>query len=337
MGSYNEEIVELQRKVSDLKKKNKDLEAKNKDYLDYKRQIGNISKELSQISKEITNKKEDDELKEVIENLGTQLQYIGEKLGKKPKSKLHKGILKFIKIVVPIFTLCANIATLGTSCFNYKVASETLRLNKANESIVLKKDMEIKCKEDKGKESEDKYSIELSIEQGQVASAYVAMFDSEKGNDPIIIRVKLESSKDEKNICIPIEMVETSDKVNTSKDKIYLYADKTNHMELICLDSTGKKQKYYMLVMPKKIVDTANNTGINLKTKEVIEESKVEVEYELKEAPRIIFDCNLINKATIDDQISTYRQETMDYNQVINSQTIYDNIVNVDKLIRELL
>ena len=50
-------------------------------------QIGNISKELSQISKEITNKKEDDELKEVIENLGTQLQYIGEKLGKKPKSK----------------------------------------------------------------------------------------------------------------------------------------------------------------------------------------------------------------------------------------------------------
>ena len=204
MGSYNKEIIGLKGSVRDLKEKIKDLETKDKDCLDYKRQIENISKELSQISKEITNKKEYDELKEVIENLGTQLQYIGEKLEKKPKSELYKGILKFIKIGVPILTLCANIATLGTSRSNYKVASETLRLNKANESIVLKKDMEIKSKEDKGKGSEDKYSIELSIEQGQVASAYVAMFDLEKGNDPIIIRVNLESSKDEKNICIPI-------------------------------------------------------------------------------------------------------------------------------------
>lgn len=240
------------------------------------------------------------------------------------KNTTFEKINKIASLVISVIALLVSIH----ACRN---TSDTFKLDKSNQAAVMKEDIYLQ----KDTSADNKYNIQLSVEQGQIMVAYTAMFDSRNKNDPFISRVYPSYSEKNKEyeINIPVEIID--EKIEGKVDENYLYKDKTNHMELICLDSQGNKQKYCILIVPRYVEERANKTGISHKTGKIVEQSQATIQYELRD--KIMFDCNLINKKTIEDKISTYRQTTEGNYENISSQDIYDNIMNVNKLVKQLL
>lgn len=243
------------------------------------------------------------------------------------KKRVFEKFKKNLSIISTVISVMAFIFSIYT--FN-----RTHQLEKENQPFVMKEECKIESTSQNGH-----YNIQFSLKQGQIRKAYVVInHDNNIQQEANVKEVNPTVKKDKIYIPFIINSRENKEDIskNYDEDALYLYGGETNQIELIMVDTTGAKERYYILLTPVDYTAFSNDCVVEIDGEK--SHSQASVTYSVEQTQPIVFQCNLINNSTVSKNVNKYNNliegtavEKVDANQV------YNNIKKMNELIDEQL